>query len=155
MNILLTFVLSVEFDKTTKRQDIVELGEKMKTFMKFKNYSDLVEEVAIEILCVSQGFDQFFPETRPQYIMNKNGVIHHVLKYQINKSLMFNFKINYESFYNSEKEEGLRIIAQAILETLETLKYPVKLKEFDKLGFYNDMKTFFIEEGLITVHANE
>lgn len=60
MNILLSFVLSVEFDKTTKRQDILELGEKVNNFMKFKNYSDLVEEVAIEILCVSKGFDQFF-----------------------------------------------------------------------------------------------
>ena len=149
MDILLTFVLSVEFDRTTKRQDIMELGNNVKTFMKFKNYSDLVDEVAIEILCVSQGFDQFFSETRPKYVVNKNGVIHHVLKYQINKSLMFNLKVDYESFYNSDKQEGLRIIAQTILKTLETLKYPVKLKKFDKLGFYNDMKTFFIEEGLI------
>ena len=62
---------------------------------------------------------------------------------------MFNLKVDYESFYHSDKEEGLRIIAQAILETLETLKYPVKLKEFDKLGFYNDMKTFFINNGLV------
>ena len=153
MNILLSFVLSVEFDKTTKRQDILELGEKVKNFMKFKNYSDLVEEVAIEILCVSKGFDQFFVETRPKYVEHKSGVVDHVLKYQINKSLMFNLKVDYESFYHSDKEEGLRIIAQAILKSLETLKYPVKLKKFDKLGFYNDMKTFFINEGLVDVNS--
>ena len=153
MNILLSFVLSVEFDKTTKRQDILELGEKVNNFMKFKNYSDLVEEVAIEILCVSKGFDQFFVETSPKYFEHKSGVVDHVLKYQINKSLMFNLKVDYESFYHSDKEEGLRIIAQAILKSLETLKYPVKLKKFDKPGFCNDMKTFFINEGLVDVNS--
>mgnify|MGYP000464587451 FL=1 len=67
----------------------------------------------------------------------------------LNKVLIFNLKIDFNVLNNSSKEEGLRIIAQAILETLETLKYPVKLKKFDKPGFYNDMKTFFINNGLV------
>lgn len=99
--------------------------------------------------------DQFFTVHRPKYIEESCKTMYGVQGLSLNKVLIFNLKIDFNILNNSGKEEGLRIIAQAILETLKTLKYPVKLKEFDKLGFYNDMKTFFIEEGLITVHANE
>ena len=156
MKIELLGSLSVKFyksSKLSKLSDIDELSKKLDLFMTTRSYDDLVEMISVEIICAEPEMDSFYPILRPKYVSEKYKTIHSVLDIHLYKILMFNLKVGYESFYNSNKKEGLRIIAQAILETLETLKYPVKLKEFDKLGFYNDMKTFFIEEGLITVNG--
>jgi hypothetical protein len=155
MKIVLIGSFSPKFLHSSKLSETFELEEKLNVFMQNRTYCDLVDEISIVIHCSEPEMEMLYPIYRPKYVAEQNQTIHSVLDIHLYKILMFNLKVGYESFYNSNKKEGLRIIAQAILETLKTLKYPVKLKEFDKLGFYNDMKTFFIEEGLITVHANE
>ena len=152
MKITLLGSLSVNFfksSKLSKLSDIDELAKKLDLFMTKRSYDNLVEEISVEIICSEPEMDSFYPIFRPKYVSEKHKTIHSVLDVHLYKILMFNLKVDYESFYHSDKEEGLRIIAQAILKSLETLKYPVKLKKFDKPGFYNDMKTFFINEGLV------
>ena len=155
MRISLLSTFSNELNPESIYKYIEEVEGKLKVFLKDKFYSKLVDKISIEIICVHPSYDQFFTVHRPKYIEESCKTMYGVQGLSLNKVLIFNLKIDFNILNNSGKEEGLLIIAQAILETLETLKYPVKLKEFDKLGFYNDMKTFFIEEGLITVHANE
>lgn len=41
------------------------------------------------------------------------------------------------------------MLVAAIMETVSNLKYPVKLKVFDKMGFVYELKTFFEKEKLL------
>lgn len=38
------------------------------------------------------------------------------------------------------------MVADAIIERLSTMKYPAKVRDFDKERFLNDLKIFFKEE---------
>jgi hypothetical protein len=38
------------------------------------------------------------------------------------------------------------MVADAIIDRLNTMKYPAKVKEFDKERFLNDLKKIFQEE---------
>ncbi|WP_446776826.1 hypothetical protein [Macellibacteroides fermentans] len=152
MKIALIGSFSPKFFHSSKLSEISEMEEKLNVFMQNRTYCDLVDEISIIIFCCEPEMEILYPISRPKYVAEQHQTIHSVLDVHLYKILMFNLRVEYESFYYSDKEEGLRIISQAILETLESLKYPVKLKKFDKLGFYNDLKTFFINEGLIDVN---
>lgn len=147
-------ILSVEFGKTTKYDDIHELNSKMETFFHNKLYLDKVEEYSVGLICVSPGFDEFFKPRRPKYyedkILKAKGLpgpeeIH--LKHH----LFFELKLDYATFFPSNKEEGYNIIAQSFLKFLEELKYPSAIKNFDKKRFNNDMREFFVQMGCTIV----
>ena len=149
MKIALIGSFSPKFFHSSKLSEISEVEGSLNVFMQNRTYCDLVDEISIVIFCCEPEMEILYPISRPKYVAEQHQIIHSVLDVHLYKILMFNLRVDYESFYHSDKEEGLRIIAQAILKSLETLKYPVKLKKFDKPGFYNDMKTFFINEGLV------
>lgn len=143
-------ILSVEFQKTTKLIDINELDLEMEEFFLNKSYSDNVNEFFIGLICVSPGFDEFFKPKRPKYyndkILKARGLpgpedIH--LKNRFSCEL----KLDYATFFPSNKEEGYNIIAKSILEFLEALKYPSAIKTFEKKKFNEDMKNFFMQVG--------
>lgn len=145
-------IFSVEFQKTTKLIDLNELDRKMQEFFFDESYSNDVEEYFIGLICVSPGFDEFFKPKRPKYyddkILKARGLpgpedIH--LKNRFSCEL----KLDYATFFPSNKEEGYNIIAKSFLEFLETLKYPSVIKTFDKKKFNEDMKNFFIQIGCI------
>lgn len=143
-------ILSVEFQKTTKLIDINELDLEMEEFFLNKSYSGNVNEYFIGLICVSSGFDEFFKPKRPKYyndkILKARGLpgpedIH--LKNRFSCEL----KLDYATFFPSNKEEGYNIIAKSLLEFLEAIKYPSAIKTFDKKKFNEDMKNFFMQVG--------
>ncbi|WP_106831817.1 hypothetical protein [Parabacteroides pacaensis] len=146
-------ILSVEFRKTTKYDDIQKLNSQMGTFFYNKLYLDKVEEYSIGLICVSPGFDEFFRPKRPKYYEDK------ILKVKglpgpeeihFKHHFFFELKLDYTTFFPSNKEEGYHIIAQSLLKFLEELKYPSAIKNFAKRRFINDMKDFFVQIGCVT-----
>lgn len=143
-------ILSVEFRKTTKYDDIKELNSDMEKFFQNKSYSDKVEEYSIGLICVSLNFDSFFKPKRPKYYADKTmKAIALPDSETINFKKMFScdLKLDYAAFFPSNKEEGYNIIAQSLLKFLEELKYPSAIKTFDKNRFNEDMRNFFIQLG--------
>lgn len=140
-------ILSVEFRKTSKYDDIKELNSNMEKYFQNKSYSDDVEKYSIGLICVSSNFDSFFKPKRPKYYADKTlKAIALPDSDTINIKKMFSceLKLDYLTFFQSNKEEGYNIIAKSLMKFLEELKYPSAIKTFDKKSFNEDMKNFFI-----------
>ena len=140
-------VLSVEFDKTSKREDLDILDQKMKEFFFKKEYLESVAQYDISLICVSPGFQNFFNPRRPKYYKDKCMKGLTVEEVRLTKLFSCELVLNYDAFILSDKKEGYNIIANTVMRFLEELKYPIAIKKFDKKSFNEDMKAFFIQMG--------
>lgn len=144
-------VLSIEFDNTTKFQEILSLEEKMNIFFKNKFYSDSVESYYIEFICVSPVFRPFNKPKRSKYYRNiilNNSFIQDKVNY-FYKIFAVSMDLDFESFYQSNEKEGFNIIGNTLIKFLEPLKYPQAIGNFDKEGFNNDLRDFFTQIGCV------
>ena len=129
-----------------KFEDLLSTG-----FMGYK--SDLIEEMDISFICVSPEFRRFFKPVRPKYYADKtvkssDPVVQEVRLY---KYLSFDFFMDFETYLNAKDEnECLRVLAIAFLKVLEELKYPGKVKKFEREKFNQAVKEFFIRENIIS-----
>ena len=129
-----------------KFKDLLSTG-----FMGHK--SDLIEEMDISFICVSPEFRRFFKPVRPKYYADKtvksSGPV--VQEVRLYKYLSFDFFMDFETFLNAKDEkECLRVLAIAFLKLLEELKYPGKVKKFEREKFNQAVKEFFIKENIIS-----
>ena len=84
---------------------------------------------------------------RPRYTEDKRVMLDRALgEVHFYKTLGVDVKLDFATFIKSDKEGGLKMVADAIIDRLNTMKYPAKVKEFDKERFLNDLKNFFQEE---------
>lgn len=139
MKIDIRKTLSFEFEDI-KWEELNELALLFSKHFEKRCYSKDVEMCEIYIICVSPGFDQFFIPKRPTYHKDKtyaNG-LHFI------KTFLFDIKLDYQSFYQSNKIEGYAIIGNTLLKYLEEMKYPIAIrKSFDKERFNKDVREFF------------
>lgn len=114
--------------------------------------SDLVETISIRLICLSPKFSQFFRAHRPKYYEDKT------LKYRgsvtpevrMYKCLTADFVVDFEGYYKlTTKEECLKYLALSFIDFLKTLKYPGKLKKFEKEKLLQTVIDIFIENGII------
>ena len=115
--------------------------------------SDLVEEICIRLVCESPMFAQFFQAQRPKYYEDKTfkyrgSVTPEVRLY---KCLSADFVVDFEGYYKlTTKEECLKYLALSFIDFFKTLKYPGKLKKFEKEKFIQAVKDIFIKNGIIS-----
>lgn len=129
-----------------KFKDLLSTG-----FMGYK--SDLIEEMDISFICVSPEFRRFFKPVRPKYYADKtvksSGPV--VQEVRLYKYLSFDFFMDFETYLNAKDEkECLRVLAISFLKVLEELKYPGKVKKFEREKFNQAVKEFFIKENIIS-----
>lgn len=148
MKIEIAKTFSKDFDKTTKDSDVEELEIKLQLFFDEKNYGLSIVDYLIGIICVHPNFDPFFKPKGPSYIENKNIKLEG-FDVNIYKTFSLDIKLNFEDYFKSDKESGLKMIADKIITTIRDLKYPAKIKDFDKEKFFRDLSLFFKNEGLI------
>ncbi len=131
---------TLSFELEEKREQLGELVLLLSKYFEGKCYSEDVETCEIYIICVSQGFDPFFIVKRPAYHRDKtyaNG-LHFI------KTLLFDIKLDFSTFYQSDKIGGYTIVGNTLLKYLKEMKYPVAIrKSFDKERFNKDMEEFF------------
>lgn len=117
--------------------------------------SDLVEKICIGLICCSPMFAKFFQPRRPKYYEDKT------LKYRgsvtpevrMYKCLTADFVVNFEGYFKlATKEECLTYLALSFIDFLKTLKYPGKLKKFEKDKLLQAVKDIFIENSIISAH---
>ena len=115
--------------------------------------SDLVETISIRLICLSPKFSKFFQAHRPKYYEDKT------LKYRgsvtpevrMYKCLTADFVVDFESYFKlTTKEECLRYLALSFIDFLKNLKYPGKLKKFEKEKLLQAVKEIFIENSIIS-----
>lgn len=147
MKVVLIPTLSSEFDKVTKSPELIELGERMEEYLKMRQYGDATLEYFIGIVCVHPKYDSIFTIKRPRYTEDKCVILDKALgEVRFHKTLGVDVKLDFATFIKSNKEEGLKMVADAIIDRLSTMKYPAKVKDFDKERSLNDLKIFFKEE---------
>ncbi len=150
MEVSLIQKFSVELDSTTKRAEFRELVVKLEAYFNAKSYGDDICSYLIGVVCVHPNYDQFFKIGRPKYVEDRTVVYEKILgPTHIYKSFSFNIKLDFEEFISSNTEDGLKMIAGSIMETVRTLKYPKKIKDFDKEKFYEDLRLFFEKEKIL------
>jgi len=115
--------------------------------------SDLVEEICIRLDCESPMFAKFFQAQRPKYYEDKTfkyrgSVTPEVRLY---KCLSADFVVDFEDYYKlTTKEECLKYLALSFIDFLKTLKYPGKLKNFEKDKLLQTVINIFIENSIIS-----
>ncbi|CDB96348.1 putative uncharacterized protein [Bacteroides sp. CAG:443] len=117
--------------------------------------SDLVETISIRLICLSPKFSKFFQAHRPKYYEDKT------LKYRgsvtpevrMYKCLTVDFVVDFEGYFKlTTKEECLKYLALSFIDFLKNLKYPGKLKKFEKEKLLQAVRDIFIENTIISKH---
>ena len=136
------FQFGIEFNKTSKREEIIRLQTSMKDFFAKKSYSPKVEVLYLDLYCLPFCY---LPYKRPMYyedlaLKSRGEVIEHVYKY-----LCADITIeNADEYLNSDEVEGYRIVEKAIIDYFQNKPLPVKIrKSFDTQAFLDDIKAFF------------
>lgn len=144
MKVVLIPTLPSEFDKVTKSPELIELGERMEEYFKMRQYGDAILEYFIGIVCVHPKYDSIFTIKRSRYTEDKRVMLDRALgEVHFYKTWGVDVKLDFATFIKSDKEGGLKMVADAIIDRLNTMKYPAKVKEFDKERFLNDLKKSF------------
>ena len=115
--------------------------------------SDLIETLDVSFICVSPEFRQFFKPVRPKYYDDKVVKLSWSVTPEVRlyKHLTLDFFMDFETYLNAKDEnECLRVLAIAFLKVLEELKYPGKVKKFEREKFNQAVKEFFIRENIIS-----
>jgi hypothetical protein len=83
-------------------------------------------------------------------VKNKDVIVEGIAV-TIYKRFDVKIKLDFEEYYKSNEEEGLKIIGTAILSTLKNIVYPKAIKDFNKNAFYEDIYTFFCEMDMLDI----
>ena len=98
----------------------------------------------LQAQCVHPKYDSIFTIKRPRYTEDKRVMLDRALgEVHFYKTLGVDVKLDFATFIKSDKEGGLKMVADPIIDRLNTMKYPAKVKEFDKERFLNDLKKSF------------
>ena len=69
------------------------------------------------------------------------------------KCLTVDFVVDFEGYFRlTTKEECLKFLALSFIDFLKILKYPGKLKKFEKEKLLQAVKDIFIENSIISAH---
>ncbi len=93
--------------------------------------------------------------SRPKYYGDKTLKIKDPVTPEVRmyKCLTADFVVDFESYFKlTTKEECLNYLAHSFIEFLKNLKYPGKLKEFEKEEFLQAVRELFIENSIISVN---
>ena len=146
MNIAIkAFQFGIEFNKTTKRKEILCLQASMEEFFAKKSYSKMVEVMHLDLFCLPFYYK---PYKRPKYYedlplkLSSGEIVEHRHLY-----LCTDITIeNAEEYLKSNEVDGYRIVEKTIIDYFQNNPLPVKIrKSFNLNAFLDDLKTFFNE----------
>ena len=139
---------SIEFKQTTKNIEVKELSNELEIFFKPRDYGSSIQSYIIGVIYVHPNFDPFFKPQKPEYTEDEKAIFHGV-EVHVEKTFGFGIKLDFNTFLNSTKEDGLKMIASEIMKALSGIKYPKKVTDFDGAAFHKDVECFFRDLNLI------
>lgn len=152
MKTSLAIVISIELKSFSFYNDALYAFESILSKGLLGFNTELVEEICIRLVCESPRFAKFFQAQRPKYYEDKTfkyrgSVTPEVRLY---KCLTADFVVDFEGYFKlTTKEECLKYLALSFIDFLKTLKYPGKLKKFEKEKLLQTVIDIFIKNGII------
>lgn len=140
MKLKLTYYLTPDVNP----KSIQDLSEKLEFFFKDKSYGNDISSIYIGISCVDPKFDKFFKPRKPMYTSEKKTYMKEGINFEIEKTLEYDIKINYEQYKTLDEKLLKKEIALNILDSIRDLteiKRIAKL-EFDFKQFSNELDDF-------------
>ena len=155
MKIILGIVISREFSSFSFHSDAINVFKSVLSngLLGFK--SDLMETLSVTLVCLSPQFTTFYKVQRPKYYEDKTLRIRGSVTPEVRmyKCLLADFIVDFDTYIKAaNKEECLKILALSFIDFLKALKYPGKLKKFEKEKLLQTVREIFIENSIISVH---
>jgi len=113
-----------------------KLAEELNVFFKGKDYGKRIEKIYTSVICVSQGFEPFFP-IRPLKVMKKKPA----LEYEI--------KLDFETFKSSNEEQRKSLLVNEFFKMTKEYLMEKTIKGFEKEQFINDLENYFKEHSYL------
>ncbi|PYF72979.1 hypothetical protein [Pedobacter nutrimenti] len=143
MEFALTMEVSEPIIKNGVSDYIKQLSDQVAEFFKKKDYGDDLQTLYIGIICVTSEFDFFFKVRKPKYKKGKKVTIEDGRPYERTDSLVYDIKLDYDSFVNANENEVKMMLSTELLKSFIVFD-SVKIKRFDRESFEKDV-TFFLE----------
>lgn len=149
MKLALAQYTSREVDKET--QFITSFSDTLEAYFHNKVYGEDINEIVIGVICVSEGFEQFFKPKKPKYTKEKKSIKSEGFEYEIEKCLEYSINIDFNEFKNANDElQRKKILSRDILLSIDNLDLiKKKIKHFNWEQFKRDLETYFKEKNLI------
>lgn len=150
-SISMNFIISMSFDKKLvpcHKDAINRFEEILKSGLGELFQSDIIETFSVRLICLSPEFSRFVELFRPKYYADKTlrcrgSVTPYVRLY---KHLEADFVLDFDTYIRAtSEEECLKILTRSFITWLETLKYPIALKKFEKEKFNQCVKDILKE----------
>ena len=113
-----------------------KLADELNLFFKEKNYGKRIEKIYTGIICVSKGFEPFFP-IRPLKVMKKEPA----LEYEI--------KLDFETFKSSDEEQRKSLLISEFFKKTKEYLMGKNIKGFEKEQFIKDLESYFKEQSYL------
>ncbi len=106
------------------------LSNELNDYFVDRDYGAGVKKIYVGVICVSKGFEPFFPIRPLKIIRNKLA-----LEYEI--------KIDFKLFSSSGHESRKRILVNEFLKKTKDYLKGKTIKDFDKERFIDDLEHYF------------
>ncbi len=143
------FGLGISMSREVNSDLVVNTSNDLEDFFEAKNYGAKIKHISIGFICVSPDFEPFFKVKKPKYVKSKKSKGLDGLEYTLENALMYDCKIDFELYQNSDDLGRKKLIAEGVLNTTKEVFEKKKIKDFNEVEFINDLESFFKERGYL------
>jgi hypothetical protein len=124
-------IIGLETNLDTERNALIyDFSDKINEFFKPQKFSELVNEIAIRIICVRPEYDFIFVPKKMRF-MKANSKLDHGVQISYGNHIAVDIKYNHLELHEMEPNEFLRIIKSEVIKTLVTIdKFKKSIPDF-------------------------
>ena len=143
------FGLGISMSRELNSDLVVDTSNNLEDFFNTKNYGIGIKHISMGFICVSHDFEPFFKVKKPKYVKSKKSKGLDGLDYLLENALLYDCKLDFDSYQNSDDLGRKKLIAQEVLNTTKEVFEKKKIKDFNEKDFIKDLESFFKEQGYL------
>lgn len=106
------------------------LTKELNIFFKEKEYGERIKKIYVGVICVSKGFEPFFP-VRPLKVLKGQP------------ALEFEIQLDFETFKQSDENKRKSLLIDMFLKMTKVYLTEKSIKGFEQEVFINDLENYF------------
>ncbi len=132
-------ILGISASREVDTEPISQLSKDFDSHFSNKSYGDSINNLNINIICVSKDFEAFFKVNRPKFFKMKkmNGIDGYT--YTLDKVLFFDLRIDFKLYQETNIENKKSLIVTRIIDDLNYILNTKKLSSFNISSFKSDL----------------
>jgi len=130
MKLVLGRNFSREFDVIEQITIMNQIESNLNNYFLNRHYGDRINQIYIGIICVSKGFDPFFPLS-DKIKLNRNP-----------PEIEYGVKLDFDIYRNLPKEQKIIYTYSEILKRSVNMLSKKTINDFDKDSFIKDLEEF-------------